>query len=96
MTMVVGPERVLIVGAYQITLRREWSQTQSVQVCIKALDMTATDWGQPGDRFYWVPVVTLRLQPGGESLAKSLEETLEGLGVPVEREPSFPKARQGD
>lgn len=95
-TMVVGPERVLIVGAYQITLRREWSQTQSVQVCIKALDMTATDWGQPGDRFYWVPVVTLRLQPGGESLAKSLEETLEGLGVPVEREPSFPKARQGD
>ncbi|MHC4877452.1 MAG: hypothetical protein ACYTGL_13235 [Planctomycetota bacterium] len=91
-TIAVGESRVLIVGAYQITLRQEWSELQSVNVCLKGLDMTASDWGTPGEQFYWVPVVTLQVEAGGESLAKQLASSLERLGVIVEYEPSFLEA----
>ncbi len=94
-TIVVGESRVLIVGAYQITLRQEWSELQSVNVCLKGLDMTASDWGRPGERFYWVPVVTLRVEAGGESLAKLLATSLERLGVMVEYEPAFLESGRG-
>lgn len=95
-TMVIGQSRVLIVGAYQITLRPEWSELQSVNICLKGLEMTANDWGKPSERFYWVPVVTLRVENGGESLARLLEASLDRLGVVVEHEPTFFESGRGD
>ena len=88
-TIVVGQSRVLIVDAYQITPKPEWSELQTVNVCLKGLDMTANDWGMPGEKFYWVPVVTLRVEDGSESLSQLLEKSLERLGVVVEHEPTF-------
>ncbi|MBI1313430.1 hypothetical protein GC176_19240 [bacterium] len=95
-TFVIGKSRVLIVDAYQITLRKEWSELQAVNLCLKGLDMTANDWGKPGDRFYWVPVVTLRVENGGESLGRLLEASLERLGVMVEHEPALLESGRGD
>ena len=88
-TIVVGQSRVLIVDAYQITPKPEWSELQTVNVCLKGLDMTANDWGMPGEKFYWVPVVTLRVEDGSESLGQLFEKSLERLGVVVEHEPAF-------
>jgi hypothetical protein len=88
-TIVVGQSRVLIVDAYQITPKPEWSELQTVNVCLKGLDMTANDWGMPGEKYYWVPVVTLRIEDGSESLGQLLEKSLERLGVVVEHEPTF-------
>ncbi len=88
-TIVVGQSRVLIVDAYQITPKPEWSELQTVNVCLKGLDMTANDWGMPGEKFYWVPVVTLRIEDGSESLGQLLEKSLERLGVVVQHEPTF-------
>jgi hypothetical protein len=88
-TIVVGQSRVLIVDAYQITPKPEWSEVQTVNVCLKGLDMTANDWGMPGEKYYWVPVVTLRVEDGSESLGQLLEKSLERLGVVVEHEPTF-------
>jgi len=88
-TMVVGQSRVLIVGAYQITPKPEWSELQTVNVCLKGLDMTVGNWGMPGEKYYWVPVVTLRVEDGSASLGQLLEKSLERLGVVVEHEPAF-------
>jgi hypothetical protein len=95
-TIVVGRSRLLIVNAYQITPKPDWSELQTVNVCLKGLDMTANDWGMPGEKFYWVPVVTLRVEDGSESLGQLLEKSLEHLGVVVEHEPAFLESGRRD
>ncbi len=70
-------------------LERPVTMLQTVNVCLKGLDMTVGNWGMPGEKYYWVPVVTLRVEDGSASLGQLLEKSLERLGVVVEHEPAF-------
>jgi len=77
-------EKVVIDGKYKITRTVDRAPAQIVDWTILAIDRVATEWGVPPRRFYWVPAVTLVIEPGGDLLRGPLEDKLRRSGVSVE------------
>lgn len=79
-----GRDKVVIDGKFKVTRTVDRAPTQIVDWTILAMDRVATEWGVPPRRFYWVPAVTLIVEPGGDLLRGPLEDALRRSGVSVE------------
>ncbi|MDA1248139.1 MAG: hypothetical protein O2820_02840 [Planctomycetota bacterium] len=77
-------EKIVIDGKYKITRTDDRAPAQIVDWTLLAMDRVATEWGVPPRQFYWVPAVTLVVEPGGDLLRGPLEDALRRNGVSVE------------
>lgn len=80
----VEREKVVIDEKLKITRTVERSSDQISEWTLLAIDRVAREWGVPPDRFYWVPAVTLVIEPGGELMRGPLDARLRRNGVSVE------------
>ena len=93
-------DRIVIGGRFKITRTVDRSARQIADLTVLAVDRVAREWGVPPQRFYWVPAITLVIEPGGELLRGPLEDQLRRNSVSVETQFSngtvLRSARSGD
>jgi hypothetical protein len=77
-------DKVVIDRKFKITRTVDRAPGQIIDWTILAMDKVAGEWGVPPRRFYWVPAVTLVIEPGGDLLRGPLEDKLRRSGVSVE------------
>ena len=96
----VARDRIVIGDRYKVTRTVDRSARQIAELTVLAVDRVARTWGVPPQRFYWVPAVTLFVEPGGELLRGPLEDQLRRNSVSVETQFSnrtvLRSARSGD
>ena len=80
----IDREKVVIDGKFKITRTVNRSPSQISEWTLLAIDRVAREWGVPPKRFYWVPAVTLIIEPGGELMREPLRDRLKRNGVSVE------------
>lgn len=84
-TLIVGADQIAVANKYAVSRKPEGSSFDMVNRTVQALDQVAREWGRPPERFFWVPSVTLGVEPGAAELGLLLSRTLrkEGLEVKV-------------
>jgi hypothetical protein len=85
-TIRIGRQEVIIDRKFKITRTVNRSPSQIAEWTLLAIDRVAGEWGVPPKRFYWVPAVTLIIEPGGELMREPLDDRLKRNGVAVETE----------
>ena len=85
-TIRIDREKVIIDRKFKITRTVNRSPSQISEWTLLAIDRVANEWGVPPKRFYWVPAVTLIIEPGGELMREPLDDRLKRNGVSVETE----------
>lgn len=85
-TIRIDREKVIIDRKFKITRTVNRSPSQISEWTLLAIDRVAGEWGVPPKRFYWVPAVTLIIEPGGELMREPLDDRLKRNGVSVETE----------
>jgi len=77
-------DRIIIGDRFKVTRTVNRSARQIADLTVLAIDRLAREWGVPPQRFYWVPAITLVVEPGGELLRGPLEDQFRRNNVSVE------------
>lgn len=84
-TLIVRSEQIAVDGKYAVSRKSAGTSIEMVNRTVLALEQVAREWGQPPERFFWVPSVTLGVSSDAAELGLLLARTLrkEGLEVKV-------------
>lgn len=83
--LIVSNDRIAVANRYAVSRKPGSTSIEMVNRTVLALEQVAREWGQPPERFFWVPSVTLGVTPDAGELGLLLARVLrkEGLEVKI-------------